>query len=194
MGKEFGTRGWLTGPSPVWKASDQHIFSDLWLVEAQWAHVGNNFILDFQSPQLNDVQPSYEISTGLWGRSYMRAGPYIRPTNSVDLVTNYFLPGALGGDHQFKAGLRWRIAMAHSEVHRGGNTIARFSNGVASQAYPYRDSITEYDLETWAAYLQDTYTLRRLPPISASAGTGRMTTRGRPACRRTRSRPSGCPP
>jgi hypothetical protein len=162
VGKEFGKWGWLTGPSPVWKASDQHIFSDRWLVEAQWAHVGNNFILDFQSPELNDVQPSYEISTGVWGRSYQRSGPYIRPTNSFDLVTNYFLPGALGGDHQFKAGLRWRIAMAHSEVHRGGNTIARFSNGVASQAYLYRDSITEYDLKTWAAYLQDTYTVKRL--------------------------------
>ncbi len=162
VGKEYGKWGWLVGPSPVWKVSDQHILSDRWLAEATWAHVGNNFILDFQSPDLNDVQPVYEITTGVWGRSYQRAGPYIRPTNSVDLLTNYFLPSRLGGDHQFKAGLRWRIAMAHSETHWGGNTVARFRNGVASEAYLYRDTITEYDLKTWALYLQDTFTMQRL--------------------------------
>jgi hypothetical protein len=108
------------------------------------------------------VQPVYEITTGVWGRSYQRAGPYIRPTNSVDVLTNYFLPSRFGGDHQFKAGLRWRIAMAHSETHWGGNAVARFRNGVASEAYLYRDTITEYDLKTWALYLQDTFTMKRL--------------------------------
>jgi hypothetical protein len=158
----YGRFGWLTGPSPIWKASDQHILSDRWLVEAMWAHVGNNFILDFHEDALNDVQPAFEITTGVWSRSYSRSGPFIRPTNSFDLVTNYFLPGTLGGDHQFKAGLRWRIAMAHSESHWGGNTIARFRNGVPVEAQLYRDSITEYDLKTWAAYFQDTYTLKRV--------------------------------
>ena len=162
VSSDFGTFGWLTGPSPVWKASDQHIISDRWLVDAVWAHVGNNFILDFNQDELNDVQPRYEYTTGVWSRSYTRAGPYIRPTNSFDLTTSYFLPGALGGDHQLKAGVRWRIAMAHSEGHWGGNTQARFRNGVAEEARLYRDAITEYDLKTWAAYLQDTYTLKRL--------------------------------
>jgi hypothetical protein len=158
----FGTYGWDVGPSPLWKASDQHIISDRWLVEAQWSHLGNNFILDFHDDSLADVQPTYEITTGLWGRSYTRSGPYIRPTQSFDLTTNYFLPGTLGGDHQIKAGYRYRTAKEHSESHYGGNTVARFRNGVASEAQMYRDSIVDYALSTQAFYLQDTYTKNRL--------------------------------
>jgi hypothetical protein len=160
--RRYGRFGWLTGPTPLWKASDQHIINDRWLVEVQWAHVGNNFILDFQSPELNDVQPMFEITTGVWGRSFQRVGPFLRPTNSVDVTTNYFLPGVLGGDHAFKAGFRWRTARGYAEAHRGGNTVARFRNGVAAEADLYRDSVTDYHLETWAVYAQDTYTVRRL--------------------------------
>ena len=159
--KEFGTWGWDVGPSPLWKAGDQHIISDRWLVDFQWSHLGNNFVLDFNEADLSDVQPVFEISTGVWGRSYQRSGPFIRPTASFDLNTNYFLPGTLGGDHQFKAGYRYRTAKEHSESHYGGNTVARFRNGVASEAEMYRDSITEYMLYTQAIYLQDTFTVQR---------------------------------
>ena len=44
--KAFGPFGWETGPSPVWKGSDQHVFSDRLLAEIQLAHIGNNFTLD----------------------------------------------------------------------------------------------------------------------------------------------------
>lgn len=158
----YGKYGWDVGPSPLWKAGDQHIFSDRLLLDIQWAHLGNNFILDFQDAALNEVQPTYEITTGLWGRSYNRSGPYIRPTHSLDATINYFLPATMGGDHAFKFGVRWRTAPAHSETHWGGNTVARFRNGVASEAYLYRDSITDYDLSTWAFYVQDTFTMNRL--------------------------------
>jgi hypothetical protein len=113
----FGAYGWLTGPTPFWKASDQHVLSDRWLVDVQWAHVGNNFVLDFHEDSLENVQPVFDINTGIWGRSFQRAGPFIRPTNSVDVATNYFLPGGFGGDHAFKAGFRWRSANSHSETH-----------------------------------------------------------------------------
>ncbi len=161
--KDYGTWGWDVGPSPFWKVGDQHVINDRWLVDFQWSHLGNNFILDFQEPAQNEIQPTYEISSpaGLYGRSYNRSGPYIRPTTSYDLTTNYFLPSVLGGDHAFKAGFRYRTAPAHSETHWGGNTVAAFRNGVASEARLYRDSVTDYDLKTWAFFLQDTYTLNR---------------------------------
>ncbi|MEW5982642.1 MAG: TonB-dependent receptor [Acidobacteriota bacterium] len=162
VSSDYGTFGWDVGPSPLWKAGDQHIFSDRLLLDIQWAHLGNNFILDFHEDDLNNVQPLYEITTGVWARSYLRSGPYIRPTHSLDATVNYFLPATLGGDHAFKVGLRWRTAPAHSELHRGGNTIARMRNGVPTEAYLYRDSVTEYDLRTWAFYLQDTFTRDRL--------------------------------
>ena len=78
---DFGTYGWDVGPSPFWKASDQHIFSDRLLLDVQWAHLGNNFVLDFHEDDLADVQPTFVISTGVWGRSFQRSGPFIRPTH-----------------------------------------------------------------------------------------------------------------
>ncbi len=158
----YGAWGWKTGPTSVWKASDQHIFNDRWLMEVQWAHVGNNFVLDFHEDALATVQPRYEITTGVWGRSYQRAGPYIRPVNSLDVTTNYFVPAVWGGDHQIKAGVRWREAPTHSESHWGGNTVARFLNGIAVEADLYRDAVVDYDLQTWAAYAQDTFTRGRM--------------------------------
>lgn len=161
VSREFGTFGWDVGPSPLWKASDQHVISDRWLVEVQWSHLGNNFILDFHEDSLADVQRTFDIPTGVYGRSFQRSGPFIRPTASLDLSTNYFLPGRLGGDHQFKAGYRYRTAKEHSESHVGGNTEARFRSGVAVEATLYRDSIVEYQLYTQAFYLQDTFTVNR---------------------------------
>jgi hypothetical protein len=158
----FGTFGWITGPNPVWKASDQHVISDRWLVDAMWAHVGNNFALDFHEDALESVQPSFEITTNVWGRSFQRAGPFIRPTNSVDVMTTYFVPDGLGGDHAFKAGYRWRTAAAYSEEHFGGNTVAAFRQGVATEAWLFRDSVTDYHLQTQAAYIQDTVQSGRL--------------------------------
>ena len=136
----YGTYGWLTGPTPFWKASDQHVLSDRWLVDVLWSHVGNNFTLDLQSPDLYDVQPSFEISTSKWGRSY-NASIFLRPTNSFDVTSNYFLPATAGGDHAFKVGYRWRSAHSTSINHRGGFIEARFRNSVASEADIYRDQV-----------------------------------------------------
>jgi hypothetical protein len=157
----FGTFGWLTGPSPFWKAADQHVLSDRALIDVMWAHLGNNFALDLQDPSLYDVQPSLETTTGLWGRSY-NASIFLRPTNSLDVVSTYFLPATAGGDHSFKFGYRWRSAHSTSINHRGGFIEARFTNGAANAADIYRDGYSESHLDTHAFYAQDTFTRNRL--------------------------------
>ena len=52
----------------------------------------------------------------------------MRPTQSIDVTTSYFLPATLGGDHAFKVGYRWRTARGESISHTGGNAVARYSN------------------------------------------------------------------
>jgi hypothetical protein len=131
-------------------------------MDVQWSHLGNNFVLDFHEDDLANVQRIIDIPTGIYSRSYQRSGPFIRPTASLDLTTSYFLPATLGGDHAFKAGYRYRSAKEHSESHVGGNTEARYRTGVASEATLYRDSIVDYQLNTQAIYLQDTFTVNRL--------------------------------
>jgi hypothetical protein len=157
----FGTFGWLTGPSPIWKISDQHVFSDRWLGEIQYAHVGNNFTLTFQDPAQRDIQATFDIPTGIWGRSFQES-VFLRPADSVDLTTSYFLPARFGGDHAFKAGYRWRTARGESINHRGGFADARFNTGVPVEADLWRDGYTNFRLKTNALYIQDTYTRGRL--------------------------------
>ena len=161
VSSDFGSSAWTTGPGPFWKFGDQHVFSDRWLADIRYGHLGNNFTLDFHEDSLADVQPSLETTTGVYGRSFQQS-IFLRPTNSVDVTTNYFLPGALGGDHALKVGYRWRNAHSVSLNHYGGNAVARFTNGIANSVDIYRDGNSVSHLDTQALYFQDTYTVSRL--------------------------------
>ncbi len=157
----FGKFGWITGPSPIWKLSDQHLFSDRFVMDLQLAHVGNNFTLTFQDPAQRDVQPRLEIGGGVWGRSFNES-VFMRPTDSMDLTASYFLPAVAGGDHSLRAGYRLRVARGETFSHTGGNAIARFSGTTPNSAEFYRDGYTNYGLNTHALYVQDTFTMNRL--------------------------------
>jgi hypothetical protein len=157
----WGFWGWKSGPSGTWKAADRHVFSDRWMAQIQWAHVNNSYTFAFQDPSQAAVQPSYEISTGLWGRSYY-SDVYEMPYNSVDVTTNYFLPGKLGGDHSIKAGYLWRTMAGWYSRHWGGNAVARFSYGQPYSARMYRDSTTYPYNHVQSGYIQDTFTRNRL--------------------------------
>ncbi len=165
-----GTFGWDAGPVPIWKASDQHVLSDRLLVDVQYAHIGNNFTLTFQNPEQAAIQPRFDIASGAWARSFNES-IFLRPTQSIDVTTSYFLPATLGGDHAFKVGYRWRTALGRSISHTGGNAVARLLElddelrGRSPTAVTPTSSVTasrEFDLKTHALYLQDTYTVKRL--------------------------------
>jgi carboxypeptidase family protein/TonB-dependent receptor-like protein len=171
----FGKSYWTIGPNPVYKAGDQWVLSDRTLLDVQWAHIGNNFILDFHSPELANVQPTFAIANSLNGRSGNQS-IFIRPVQSVDVNLNYFMPGRAGGDHAFKIGGHWRDAFSFSQGHYGGFATARFQGNDTSvdcaalaaanpgavtrwcQADLRRDNQTQYDLLNWSAYVQDTLT------------------------------------
>jgi hypothetical protein len=161
VSKDFGRNLWITGPSPFYKLADQHVISDRWLLDVMWSHLGNNFTLDFQDDSLRDVQARQETTTGVWGRSFQQS-VFLRPTNSVDVTSSYFLPNSMGGDHAFKVGYRWRTAHSTSLNHRGGFIDARFTNGVANSADIWRDAYSESHLATQAFYVADTFTKNKL--------------------------------
>src|SRR5512143_385384 len=120
-----------------YKWTDRHIISDRWMIEGSYSHVGNNFELAFHDDSLKDVQPSYDIVTQIWGRSYQDI-IYVRPTDSIDVMSNYFVPGFLKGDHSIKAGVKIRQDGAYSESLYGGMAYARFTNGNPVEAQIYR--------------------------------------------------------
>jgi len=172
-----GKSGWTIGPSPTYKAGDQWVLSDRALVDVQWAHVGNNFILDFHDPSLGTVQPTLNVATGLNGRSGSQS-IFLRPVNSVTVNANYFAPGTFWGDHSFKFGGYWKDAYSYSYSHTGGYGTVRFpnatqlanvSNGTdcsvqtdGCQVDLTRDGLSIYDTPNVSAYVQDTWTHNRL--------------------------------
>src|ERR1019366_3283405 len=110
---------------PTFKFGDQWVISDRLLLDVQYGHVGNNFILDFHDPSLATVQPTLIIPSGLNGRSGTQ-NIYLRPENIVNFNMNYFLPGKMGGDHSFKIGGYWRDNYSYSAGATGGNAVDRF--------------------------------------------------------------------
>lgn len=163
---DLGSNWWKTGMPKSYKWTDRHIFSDKLMIEGSYAHVGNNFELALHDPSLATVQPAYEISTQAWSRSYQDV-VYVRPTDSVDVVSNYFVPGFAGGDHAFRFGFKYRDDIAHSESMYGGDAYARFNYGVPAEAQLYRRGLTEYGLNNRNFFAQDTYTVGK---VTVNAG------------------------
>ncbi len=148
---------------PVWthKFGDQHIFTDRWMLDVQFAYVGGGFILDFNQDSLSEVQPLFDINTSKWSRS-SQLDEYDRPATSFDVTSNYFLPAKLGGDHAFSVGFKWRDTPQTYNYHFGGNAQARVRNGVATEATLWRDSNQQNELTTTSVYVQDKYTKGRM--------------------------------
>jgi len=165
----YGKYLWNTGPNPTYKFGDQWVVSDRLLLDIQYAHVGNNFILGLQSPDLANVQPTLVVSTGLNGRS-AASNVFIRPVNSVTFNSNYFLPGTWGADHSFKIGGYWRDSNTTSIGHTGGFATVRYPNSITNDCSLAatgctvdltRDNYSVYDLKNYSAYAQDTITRGR---------------------------------
>jgi hypothetical protein len=180
----YGTNLWITGPSPTYRFADQYVVSDRMLVDVQYSHVGNNFILDYHDdsyatatpvPGVIGVQPTLIIATSLNGRSTPQGqqSVNIRPVNQVNMNMNYFLPGKLGGDHSIRVGGYWKDANSYGSSHTPGNATARFPTNAdlaavgstdcstlatGCQVALTRDGITDYDLLNVSLYAQDTYT------------------------------------
>ncbi|MCC6164612.1 MAG: TonB-dependent receptor [Acidobacteria bacterium] len=148
---------------PVWthKASDRHVFSDRWIAEAAWAHVGGGFGLLFNQPGNIDVQPLQEITTGRYERSYNQS-EFNRPATSIQLTSTYFKPAMWGGDHAFKVGYVFRDTPSESGTVYGGDVFVFERNGVAERAQFYRSSSTAYDMTTHSAFISDTFTKGKL--------------------------------
>jgi hypothetical protein len=147
---------------PVWthKASDRHVFSDRWIADVQFAHVGGGFALLFNQDENRSIQTLQDLGTGRFERSFNQS-EFDRPATSVELNSNYFLPAKLGGDHAFKFGFKYRDTPASSTTVYGGDVYAQTRNGVPERAQFWRSAATDYSMETTSLYAQDTFTKNR---------------------------------
>jgi len=183
--------GWNGGPNPTYKFGDQWVVTDRLLLDVQYTHLGNNFVLDFHDDSLSSVQPTLIVSTGLNGRSGTQS-VFLRPDNSVTVNGNYFIPGRVGGDHALKFGGFWRDAYSSSYSHTGGFATVRFPNEAqfnaddcatvarGCQVDLTRDGLSIYDTPDVAVYGQDTYTHGRFT-LNAGLRYDRMWDKALPA-------------
>jgi len=169
----YGKHWWNTGPNPTFKFGDQWVITDRLLVDVQYAHIGNNFVLDFHEDDLSTVEPVLIVASSLNLRSGSQS-VFIRPVNSVNVNANYFLPSSFMGDHALKVGGYWRDSNAQSISHTGGfatlryptqaswdnNTCTDAATGCAASVT--RDGNSIYALSNISLYLQDTLTHNRL--------------------------------
>src|SRR3954463_3942510 len=127
---------WNVGANPTYKFGDQWVASDRLLMDVQYAHVGNNFVLDYHDPSLIDVQPLFIIAGSINGRSTPDGSQSVnvRPTNQVTFNANYFMPGRVLGDHALKVGAYYKNALSFGSTHTPGNAVARFPTIGASPA------------------------------------------------------------
>lgn len=151
-----------SGPSHLFRLEQQWIVSDRLLITAQGYKTSKGgYLLDFQRPELADVQPSLDIITGMNGRS-TRRDEFIRPNTEAKVDANFFTSGWLGGEHAMKFGVRYRHTPYETKRQVGGGAIARFRNGVPSEAEISRDGFLSRDLWSWSGYVTDSYRRGRL--------------------------------
>lgn len=160
----LGSSLWKTGMPKTYKWTDRQIFSDRFMMEFSYAHVGNNFALTFHEDGLRNVQPRYETTTTAWSESYQEA-VYVRPTDSLDVVGSYFLPGLLHGDHLLKFGMKYRNDGALTASMYGGDAYGRLTNGVPVEAQLYRRGLYNDHLHNRNFYVQDTVSMKKLTMI-----------------------------
>jgi hypothetical protein len=149
-----------TGPTSVFRLSHQFVVNDRLMVETQGSYVSGGYKTDFHAPELAKVQRGYDISTGIYSRSY-QSSTFDRPGYEVKTDGNLFLSGFLGGDHSTKFGIRYKSNPYRTIRHVGGGATARFTNGAPTEAEIARDQNTRRALWAWAAYFNDSYTRHR---------------------------------
>ncbi len=133
-----------------------------------------------------NIQPQTIRTTGNLSRSLGNSYTTVRPSHEFKTDATYFLTNVLGGDHSLKFGAGYRknpittynhiSGGGRAQVQCRGNALANCGDGktyvpvVGSSApglVPYlaqmgRDSLTNNDWWMWSAYLQDSYSYKRL--------------------------------
>lgn len=147
-----------TGPSPIYKFADEHVFSDNLLVTAQYAFVDGGFQL---APKGGAAQPVYDYATRVWGGSYYRYKT-IRPQDQMNVDVNLYVEDLLGAGHELKFGVEYRKTPTYSSWRPDGMVVGAYYNGAPWDAWFIRGGIDDYYSQRYSAYIGDTITAGRL--------------------------------
>ena len=146
------------GPSGFHTVKAQYTINDNNYVESSYNNTPLGFFLEPQGGR--DIQPSYDLATGLWGNSYYFYDTD-RPLKNVRVDGNSYIAGA-NVDHEIKYGYSYRSAGTASIWGAAGGAIAVFSEGAPAEAWLISDSIDNYEGKRNSFYAGDTISAGRM--------------------------------
>ncbi len=159
------TTGRQGGGAYLYKFEDTQVVSPQLLLTARFAYFDYGFSIEFQEPELRDVQSTYEYSTSTYGRSLGGSGVYGFYTEQPSVIANfdgnYFLTGKAGGDHEMQLGFQFRKNNVENFEQHGGDAVVAFRLGEAREAWFCRPGATSYEITNAAFYFQDVFTRHR---------------------------------
>ncbi len=147
-----------TGPSPIYKFSDEHVFTENLLVTAQYAFVDGGFQL---APKGGAAQPVYDYGTRVWGNSYYRYKT-VRPQDQVNVDVNLFVEELFGAGHELKFGVEYRNTPTYSSWRPDSMIVGAYYFGDPWDAWFIRGGVDDYYSKRYSAYIGDTITAGRL--------------------------------
>ena len=150
-----------SGPTYVYKFEDTHVVSSNLLFTGRIAYVAGGFQLDYQSPDLRNVQVRRDLNTGGVSGSYLDFRTK-RPQYVGNFDGNYFLANRLGADHELKFGFQYKKTPIDSFTTYGGDVFANFDGGAAAEAWLYRPAAVSYEGRYAALHLQDVISKGRM--------------------------------
>jgi hypothetical protein len=145
--------------NPFIKFEDEHTFSPNFLLSLKLAVWPDGFKMVPQGGM--DTQVGYDIGTGMYSGSY--ADYYTeRDSYSAKLDGNYFVEDILGGNHEFKFGVEYRLFSVRTSSADPGDCIKGYMNGVPFMAQVSRDQVTDFKSDRYSFYINDAFTTGRL--------------------------------
>lgn len=149
-----------SGPSPLTKVEDTHVFNSSFFLTGSWSEMKGGFSLEPQGGR--DVE-SWADAAGVFHGSYYFLENQ-RPTERYKLDgSSFFTTGNLS--HELKFGYSYRTAEESSLWGAPGNGLVTDGSdgpGTEVTALAWRNSSTAVETETTSFWAQDTFTTDRL--------------------------------
>jgi hypothetical protein len=156
------------GPGYLLYGGLSHVFGDL-MLNVKAVYTDGGFVLDPRGANVNPATGHNEGNDLLvtdWSTWYNAFDHYITNRNSIDVAFdgNYFLEGALGGDHEIRFGVDYFTATTTTQ-----DLYANQRYLIAYTGYPQYNmfyAVSDYKFDVGfkriSAYLQDTITWGKL--------------------------------
>jgi hypothetical protein len=141
------------------KLQDEHIFSDNFMLALKLSYLGGPY--EHIPLGGEDVQTGFDIATCTYSDSFASYRSKY-PSYVAKLEGNYFLEKALGGDHEFRFGLEYRLTTAREESRWAGDIIRYYIYGIPYAAEVTRQGIWDYGGNRYSFYINDLFTRGRL--------------------------------